>query len=143
MTEKEIQKKVEWAFRNYEKLKKQAEEYIVNLAESDICTNWEHIGHGRGGYYNPTEKKAIKAAENEAVKWCYVVECTIGYFADKEPLKAELIRQRYFDKKPALVVGLNLYIQERTLYSWQREIITYATFLAIQEKLVALSIKKK
>jgi hypothetical protein len=138
---KQTEKQIKNAFRNYEKLKKEAAEYLANLATNGIATNWEHIGHGRGGYYNPTEKKALKACENEKLKWCYVVEKTLRHYQEQEQDgrgKAELIRQLFFEKKSPFSIMINLHIQERTYYYWLDEIITYAAFQAVQEGLITV-----
>ena len=115
MLDRKIRKKIEWAFRNYEALRTQAAEYLVELAESGLTAKYDGVGGVSSGG-NPTEVKGIKAAEYNAVLWCKVVENTITTF--RWQTEYDIIKGKFFDKtlRNDKAVYTELYIPERTYY---------------------------
>lgn len=144
MLDRKIRKKIEWAFRNYETLRTQAAEYLVELAESGLTAKYDCVGGVSSGG-NPTENKGIKAAENNAVLWCKVVENTKKHFEEEyfktHVKKHEIIELRYFRNKKEIDVCYELNIERETMYRWVKEILNYAFVVAVQLRLLQLNLE--
>ncbi|MCI9519256.1 MAG: hypothetical protein HFK08_08420 [Clostridia bacterium] len=123
MLDRKIRKKIEWAFRNYSTLQKQGADYIVELAEQGTTPAYGLVGGGHAPG-NPTESKGIKAAENNAMLWCKVVENTLTTF--RWDIEYELIKMFYFEKKSRTRVCERLGVAERTFTYWTENIMNYA-----------------
>ena len=123
MLDRNIRKKIEWAFRTYHILKQQSAEYIVELAESGTTPMYGAIG-SRASPGNPTESKGIKAAEHNDMLWCKVVEHTMTAF--RWDIEYELIKMFYFEKKSRARVCERLGVSERTFTYWTENIMNYA-----------------
>jgi hypothetical protein len=135
MLEWRIRKQIEHAFYNYEALKRQGAEYLVDLAQAGITAKYDSVG-GRTGCSNPTQDKAILCADAKAVGWCHVVERTRERYTQTD--KEELIKQKYIEHKSPYRICNSLYITKTTLYEWINEILTFAAMVAIQEGLIKI-----
>ncbi len=93
--ERKLRKQIEYYFYNYEKIKKEAAQYI-----SDLCAVsspiLENLGRG-SGISNITEAKGIKLAEYNKYLWCEVVEKT--YLTYRWTFEGIILQHRYFKKE--------------------------------------------
>lgn len=136
MLERKIRKKIEWAFYNYDNLKKQAEEYILDIAESQMAVSYDKLPV-QSSNGNGVERAVINGIDkNTAYKWCKVVEQTIEHFADTG--KDTLVKLKYFEKLREWQLCDKLYITRPSLFNWLEDILTYATMVALQDRLIKI-----
>lgn len=138
MLEWGIRKKIEQAFYDYEQNRKTGAEYIDNLAYEGMVVNLNRVGGSGGKVGNPTEAKGIKAVQgNKDYLWCSVVENTLKYF-ESDKTKQDLISMKYKQHFKVRTLCTELYVEEATVFRWLDEILTYATMLAIQFRLIKI-----
>jgi hypothetical protein len=137
-----MRKKIEWAFYNYEVLKKRVKEYVYDIACTGVTARYEAVGGHSNCISNPTELKGISAAMQQDEAWVRVVDKTIEHFKD-DPKKTKFIQYKYMKRIPvrALLVKyrdvFDIY-EEKTFYNWLDEILTYAAMVAIQYRLITI-----
>ena len=134
---REVIKKIEYHFYNYEKEKKQIEEIASDIAEaSSYVLDLSGI-HGTG-ISDPTVRRAELTEKkcHELRSWIKVVEATVKYF-ENDP-RGELAKRVYFKKESAAFIQNRLYISERTFYTWKADVINYAALKACEAGLVKI-----
>lgn len=137
MLDRKMRKRIEWAFYHYDELKKQGAEYLLELAEQGVTAQYEGVGIHSSDVSNPTESKGIKVAGNTAAAWCKVVERTKErYQCDAN--KSELLRLKYKTGLKETKLCSELYLDRRTMYYWLDDMLTFATMIAIQEKVIKI-----
>ena len=132
MKKTDIRSKVEWAFKNYQELKRIAVAAIDDVAAVGLTANYSATG-GSGGALNKGEERLLKAESKafNAWRWCAVVDRTYDHY---RPLgMARLIDLQYFKTDGELrlrEVAKRLGIDERTRYNWNDYIISTAIWWA-------------
>lgn len=130
MLERKIRKRIEWAFYNYSELKKNAEEYILDVAESQMAVNYDKLPV-QSSNGNSIERTLINGIDkNIAYKWCKVVEQTIEHFTGTG--KDTLVKMRYFEKKSEHRLSEKLFVDRSAIYDWINEVLTYGAMVALQ-----------
>jgi hypothetical protein len=137
-----IRKKIEWAFYNYDMLKKRASEYTYDIACTGVTARYEAVGGHSNCISNPTELKGISAASQTDEAWVKVVDKTLERFKD-QPKKIKFIQYKYMKRISVKDLLLNYrdvfnVYEERTYYNWLDEILAYAAMVAIQYKLLTI-----
>lgn len=136
-------KHIEKHFYNYEAIRR-----AVALRQEEILkgspSGWERIGTPSNQTGDPTGRKVeqmndIKSVETgegvfySPVKWINVFEATQQQFPG---LEAEIIIQRYIQKKTIDTIIIELKISEQTYHFWRRNILGYAAILSAQYGLI-------
>ena len=136
MLDRQIRKKVEWAFYNYKDLKKASNQNLEDIAESHATVNYGKIA-SKTFSGNGVENALIKAMDRDyAGQWCNIVECTINHFKDTG--KDDFIKYKFFDRLGEFWLCDKLYLERRALFRWAEEILTYAAMVALQENLIKI-----
>ena len=98
MLDRKVRKMIEWWFYNYESKRKEAAEYLVELAEQGITARYEGLGIRNSSVSNPTESKGIKTLDGrKSALWCKVVENTLTTF--RWEIEYRVIELFYFKHK--------------------------------------------
>ncbi len=136
MLDRKLRRRVERAFYDYTINKERGAEAIVELVERGLTAKYGAVGCSND-VGNPTESKAIKAAEgSDAALWCRVVEMTQAHFNGTG--KDTLIKLRYFDKLSERKVCDKLYLERSAYFDWLTDVLTYAVMLSIQFELIKI-----
>lgn len=134
MLERKIRKRIEWAFYNYSELKKSAEEYILDVAESQMAVSYDKLPV-QSSNSNSVERAVINGIDkNTAYKWCKVVEQTIEHFTGTG--KDTLVRLKYFEKKRNWDIANRLYISDTSVKYWLNDILQYAFVITAYQHLI-------
>lgn len=136
MLDRQIRKKVEWAFYNYKDLKKTSKQNITDIAESHITVDYGKIS-AKSSAHNGIESVLVKAMDKDyAGQWCNIVEVTLSHF--KNTGKDDFIKFKYFDRLGEFWLCDKLCVERRALFRWAEEVMTYAAMVALQEDLIKI-----
>lgn len=140
MTEREIRREVERAFYEYKERKQKAAEYIAEAATNNMGVDYSRIRVSGGSADFDGKIITILDKYNREYLWCRVVELTKERYAtDSDNI---FIIEKYYKgakrnrRSRLLFISNELYVSERQLYRNIREILNYASLLALQFGLV-------
>lgn len=123
--DKDVRKKIEYAFYNYEKLVKVSAQEVVDLAYRNISISYDKPAvQSSGGKTMQDKICALIDKTSENYRWAMVVEKTIEHF--EWDLKKNLIIYRYFKRYGRFKTMDMIGISERTYNYWNEDILTLA-----------------
>jgi len=133
---REIYSQIEWYFYNYPRLKKELEDYRNDVANTRSVAIGEW-GKGRSFHADPTAMKTMKLLTPGVIEketWIKVIESTCKHFSGTE--KGKLINLLYVENIKRHKICEQLFIERRTYYSWKKDILLFAAFLAQKHDLI-------
>ena len=129
--EKEIRKKIEYAFYNYEILRNKSAQELVDLAYKNIAVRYDKISvKGSSGKTMQDRICEISDKASEDYRWTLVVEKTIEHYRFDKDISS-LIQLHYFQKKGEVEACLCIGISRATLFRFIDKIINIAEQCAI------------
>ncbi|MBU5451289.1 hypothetical protein [Acetivibrio sp. MSJd-27] len=131
-------KRIEYYLRNYQAIKMDLEN--IREARDDVILSSpppsDGLPHGTS-VGNPTESKAMNLAKmEENRKWIDIIDDTLLKF--KGTGKDNLMILRYFEGASPSKTARKLYIDIRTVFRWQQDIIYYIALLSVSKKLISV-----
>lgn len=123
----EIEKKINWAFKNYQSMKKKAVDILNDTIYAGTTAAFtERVKTSEG---NAIQDRVL-AAENRVEhlwRWCLVVEKTFDHY--RPDGRSEYIRDRFIHGIPKKEI-IKKYGAYKTLYNWDRCIYATAVYWA-------------
>lgn len=119
--EKTTQRKIEYHFKNYNKLKKSAVQSTVDWATENMATDYsrERVQTSPSNYREEILCRLIDSS-SEALRWALVIDKVIDHY--KFENKSRMIIAHYFMnetiRKTCRIVG----ISSKTYFNWKNEI---------------------
>ena len=131
-------KKIEYYLYNADKLKREIEQVRKELIEAGKLEMAGGI-NGIGYHSDPTAVKAIKLSTNriaEYEKWIKTVEQVRKKYQGTD--KAMFLELKYGKGLSEKEACRRLFISRTTFFTWRKEIVLYAGFIAFQNGVLKL-----
>ena len=123
--DKDVRKKIEYAFYNYEKLVKVSAQEVVDLAYKDIAVSYDKPAVQSSGGKTMQDKICnLIDKMSESYRWAMVVEKTIEHF--EWDCRKQLIFEKYFRRKSEIETCLAIGLCRSTYFYWLEDILTLA-----------------
>lgn len=124
------------ALRLYPEARKSSVTSLVDWAESNMGVDYGKVAVcSSPGNYKETQLCALMDANENLLRWCYVVEKVLDHFKFEKD-KIEFIRMHYFDNKSEVETCLSVGICRATMFNWQTEILEVAYNWAKELKVI-------